>query len=204
MTVRHAQAGFTLVELLAVLLVGALLLVSLGGMIATFGQQAHLSDDDAKRIEDTTQTEAVLRRLVESASPGLQRFSGTPAQATMIVAAPHAIVNRGSVRLTLAFDRQAGALTARFAPLGRAPLPTFAQAPVVLFDKVQGAHFRYTGKQEFVRRTASDWPLTAARPSLIELTLEPMEGDPYTIVFTPRVQADGACGFDTVSLGCGA
>jgi len=187
------QRGFTLVEVLAALVVGGLLLASLSWVLADLGKGLRATD----RHDELAQLETIaplLKTLLESALPSSQDEpqTTTPDHVVLTIAPPQALAGAGPLRLDLTVDRtRAGvALVARFAAADGAPLPQGFAARQVL-----ATGFR---RIDIAR---SD---TSAAYGTMTLTFTPKAGDPVSIVAEPRLSSDANCRFDPISMSCRA
>ncbi len=187
------QRGFTLVEVLAALVVGGLLLASLSWVLADLSKDLRATN----RHDDLAQVESIapfLKALLESALPPSQvePQTVTAGHVVLTVPPPRALANAGPLRLDLTVDRtSAGAiLVARFASEDGAPLPQGFSTGHAL-----AAGFR---RIDITRSDTSD------SSGAITLTFVPKTGDPVSIVAKPRLSSDSNCRFDPISMSCRA
>lgn len=192
------EAGFTLVELLAAMVAGALLLASLGWTVSSLGQELGRSRDaDVKG--DAAATAALLVTMLEQAYPVAKDGSGFEGRGdglTALVPPPMAAGNAGPMRLTLRVGPAGGGqgLFARLDPVQ--PGSTFP-APLAEERLLLG------GYRE-IRFDYSVQPpgMPPRLPRLIVLTLIGGDGAVRRISAVPRIDSDGRCRFDPVSMAC--
>ena len=182
-------AGFTLVELLAAMTAGSLLLVSLSWAVAGLGRQLQQKPD--VRAAELQALAPLLSGLLVKALPTGETFEGDENRLQALVDAPMAMAAGGAARLTLEVrpDREGEALWARFAP----------EAGGSAAEKRLAAGYRdiridYAGAAE---------PSAPARlPRLIGFVFVDASGDERRISAAPRVDSDGRCRFDPISMVC--
>ena len=192
------EAGFTLVELLAAMVAGAMLLVSLGWTVSTLARELGRSRAaDAKG--DAAAAATLLVGMLEQAHPVAADGSGFEGRAgglTALVPPPMAAGDAGPMRLTLRVGAGGGgeALFARLAPVqpGSA-FPAALSAERMLLGGYRSIRFDYSGGA----------PGSPPRlPRLIALTLTAADGSVRRISAVPRIDSDGRCRFDPVSMAC--
>jgi prepilin-type N-terminal cleavage/methylation domain-containing protein len=192
------EAGFTLIELLAAMVAGSMLLVSLGWTVASLGRELAQSKADAgvARFETAART---LRSLIEQASPPAPNgsgFIGSADRLQAIVPPPMAAGAAGPLRLTLRIaTSDAGQdMLARFEPVEpSSPFPAALRAERPLLTGYRSMRFDYeavAGGQE------------PALPRLITFTAVEADGTVRRISAAPRIDNDGRCRFDPVSMTC--
>ena len=126
---RPAQQGFTLIELLAAMIAGSLILATLSWTLASLGRELQASTfaEPRQRLSDVA---PALTRLIEQAQPtakGETRIQATPKRLAFTTTPPAALGASGAVRAELIVRAGDGGETlfARFAPADpRAPRST--------------------------------------------------------------------------------
>jgi prepilin-type N-terminal cleavage/methylation domain-containing protein len=192
------EEGFTLIELLAAMVAGSMLLVSLGWTVASLGRELGQSKADAgvARFETAART---LRSLIEQASPPGQDgsgFSGTADRLQAIVPPPMAAGAAGPLRLTLRISASGAGqdMLARFEPLEpNSPFPAELRAERPLLTGYRSMRFDYEGGAVDQRPTL---------PRLITVTAVETDGTVRRISAAPRIDNDGRCRFDPISMTC--
>jgi prepilin-type N-terminal cleavage/methylation domain-containing protein len=187
------ENGFTLVELLAALVAGSLLLVALGWAIRGLGDQyrRHATAGAAERVAGIT---PFLEDEIGRALPPARgaAFGGNETQLALTVPPPRALGAVGPVRLDLSViaSRAGKALVARFGGQG---LPEAAARPVTLADGFRDIRFSYL-------RRANDLPATL--PRLITIQFTAPDGTVLPLGIVPRLTMAADCVFDPISLAC--
>lgn len=191
--------GFTLVELLAAMTAGALLLALASTVIADLAGQTRRSGAEADMIADLASAEPILRSLIQSAAPaaeGSGQFRGTQRRLSLDVPAPQALGDSGPMRLALTVEDQddGAALVATLAPLR----PGAAPSAAMLSDR------RLAGGFKDIAFGYVPWPeeMSRALPALIRIRFTGQDDRQLSLAFAPRLTSDGACRFDPISLGC--
>lgn len=189
--VRAREGGFTLVEVLAALVAGAFLLVAIGWNLSSLVRL--LRDDPAEqRARHLAAIVPALEAWIEPALP--VEFTGTNDHLSAQVPAPQAAGPVGLVRLTLSVrtgpDGQS--LEAAFAPVEPdVRWPASARVRTLL-SGYRTIRFEYVWAPQAVQRVL---------PRLVTLVLH----DGATVrrlSFAPRLDSDGSCRFDPISMSC--
>lgn len=203
---RHAEAGYTLVELLIVLgLLSVLSLLLTSGL--HFGARAwEAGDRSARAVREIAIAQVRLRRLLADAYPYLS--TADPAN-------PH--VEFDGAERTLAFlgrdDERAapgrsaialriggGALVSAFRP---ELAPDAPARESVLVRAVATLSFEYLNADGVT--WSKTWRNARTLPRLVRVTVTFAQDDPRTwpeLVVAPRVAADVACVFDALAKTC--
>lgn len=186
-----SEAGFTLVEVLVVLVAGSLLMVSLSWVLqgaARDFRQAVSADAQSPRTDGLE----TLARLIEGAQPGATQGADSfnSNEVGYIVETPTALQTPGSARLTLSVRGNSGdrQLVAELQPLS-GDGPSGMPVESILLSGVSGL--------ELDVGTAS----RAGLPGPLTLEFE-QGGKQHKLIFRPRITADGICRFDPISLAC--
>ncbi|WP_114952125.1 PulJ/GspJ family protein [Sphingosinicella terrae] len=185
------QEGFTIVELLAALVIGAMLLVAIGWNLAAVIRLLPEPAGQARR-QQLALAAPRLEALIEQAQP--EGFEGNADHLSLIVPPPLAAGPAGPLRMTLAVVQDGGdrSLVARFAPVddGVAWRAAAREAPVA--QGYRAIRFDYVPA-----------PAGSARrlPLLVTLSLD--DGETISrISAAPRIDSDGSCRFDPISMTC--
>lgn len=190
--------GFTLVELLAAMAVGSLLLVSLSVATGSLGRETR----SAVAHRDLAIVQAVgpmLTTLIESGQPPTAprfAFIGVDRKLSLVVPPPAALGPIGPVRLTLDVEPGAKgeALRAAFSSDGEfGPLPGGAEQPVLLAEGFRSIRFSYEDEGRVAKERL---------PRLIVITFTSEDGAVRSLVAEPRINSDGACRYDPISMTC--
>jgi len=186
------RQGFTLVEVLAALVVGGLLLAVLGGVLSDLGRDLH-ANDHRKDLAQVETIAPMLKGLLESAIPETDSDSITPRHAAFTVAPPQAFDGVGPLRLELDVmrDRTGDMLVASFkSPDATALPPALAE--------------RHVLAEGFRRIELAKPDLGGGTVAPVTVMFQPKTGDPVTIVAEPRLSSDANCHFDPISMSCRA
>ncbi|HEY5722121.1 MAG TPA: prepilin-type N-terminal cleavage/methylation domain-containing protein [Allosphingosinicella sp.] len=195
---RSAEHGFTLIELLAAMIAGSLILATLSWTLASLGRELRTSTlaEPRQRLSDVA---PALTRLIEQAQPtakGETRIVATSKRLAFTTAPPAALGAAGAVRTELIVHAgQSGeGLYARFAPADpRAALPPGAAAEVPLVEGYRAIAFRYEMPKD---------PEAGLPPRLVTISLTDGSGRTTRLAAAPRLTAAGDCRFDPVSMAC--
>jgi prepilin-type N-terminal cleavage/methylation domain-containing protein len=184
------EAGFTLVELLVVLVAGSLLLVSLSWVLQGSARDFRGAvSSEAKPL--TERNLGRLRTLVEQALPAPIATDPLGASGPVyFVPAPETLGVAGPVRMELSVSSQNGKqdLIARFAP---------TQDTSVQFPPMEAALLQGMSKLALDLDEVTNPRL----PAPLRIRYED-DGAEQTLVIRPRVTADRTCQFDPISLTC--
>jgi prepilin-type N-terminal cleavage/methylation domain-containing protein len=193
-----SDRGFTLVELLAAMVAGALLLASISWIVGRLGQELHDNGEhqlDAQ-IADIAPS---LRTMLSQATPAGKEgssFEGKLHGLSALVPSPMALGSVGPVTLDLDVrpTRRGQALFARVSPHGTAGNAPPSPDGEMLVDGMDDIHFDY------VARPAND---PVGLPLLITIRFS-KGADSAALAIAPRVTSDGRCHFDPISMTCRA
>jgi prepilin-type N-terminal cleavage/methylation domain-containing protein len=188
------EQGFTLVELLAALVVGALLLVLLSDISASVGHGLH--DPPARRnLQLLSSAAPTLRSFLERIQPPGRNgigFVGSKSGLTAIISPPQALGAIGPLSLQLSVIQKPGgaALTLHLEPRETASLPP-QLATGELLSGFKSIRFSYVPRAR-----------TVDVPKLIMIGLTDTQGGFHSIDVAPRLTSDGSCQFDPISMAC--
>lgn len=198
---RYAN-GFTLVETLVALALGALLLTGLAGFVGSLGAQWRATRVEAADREQRTRLVATLDRLIGDAiasAAGERRFAGTSDQLRMTIVAPAAVAAAGldtNGLLDIRLFRAGSELRA-------AAVASAEQLPAaVLATGIVSVSFEYAAAAEGGLLWQTQWPAAAAPPPLTRITVRYRDGEPVIAVAAPRRTVDPRCQLDLVALSC--
>jgi prepilin-type N-terminal cleavage/methylation domain-containing protein len=184
------ERGFTLVELLAALVAGGLLLASLGWMTSGFARRLAATPAAPTLGVEVAQAAPVLERLIAAAHA--RSFAPAPRRLEFVSAPPAAAGAAGPIKVVLEVRPTTGgeALHAAFAPVDpAAPWPPLARESVLVADV------------ERISINIRDGRDDGVAPELVTLSFV-RGSEVRRLSLRPRVDADGACRFDPISLAC--
>ena len=214
---RHAEAGFTLVELLiAMTLLGLLMVVVLGGL--RFGARAwERNEAHTTATDDVRQAQTLLRREISRAYPYFIMkqedlpnrhvdFQGGDDEMSFLAPAPAVLGGAGRARVTF---RQADVGGRQGLVMSAAPeLATGTQpASEVLLQGVKAVSFAYFGSDEPGGPSSwhDSWKQVKWMPQLIRITAEFEAGDERMwpeLLVAPRISVDVSCTYDPLTKYC--
>ena len=190
------ETGFTLVELLAALVLGAFLLAAIGWLLGG------LSDSLAARRRTTAlaQVSSIaepLERLLAAAdaAPAAPVPQLSPRSLEIQTGPPQALGPVGPISLSLAVRQleDGQALIMRLRAAGGATLPEAVAADRILARGFSRIRFVYLPR-------AADDP--AKTPRLITIQFETPSSRQYEIVAEPMMSGSAGCQFDPISMAC--
>lgn len=189
--------GFTLVELLVAMVVGAMLLVSLSWAVATLARQLPTRAPEA-RDTDLAAVAPMLGAMIEQAQPLRPgaAFRGDEKSLDLVVPAPMAAGLAGPLDLKLRVESRTGgeALIASVEPVdATAPFPAAARAPHVLVHGYEEIRFGYIPAAQAE---------ASSLPRLVTISFAGDRGATQRISAAPRLDSDGRCRFDPISMTC--
>lgn len=190
--------GFTLVELLAAMAAGSLLLVALGAATGSLSREARQTviAKDATKVATSA---AVLERLITSLQPGDADAPTIHVQDTSLsgdIDPPAALGPVGPLHMVLEVkpERDGDALMLTLTPVEPdVALPPAVSAPVRLAGGFRSISFDTPGQAKAAYR-AADGPVTIAFTGKSRAD--------RILAFRPRVTTSGDCRFDPISLAC--
>lgn len=191
-------AGFTLIELLVAMTTGSLLLALVGWSVGSLGRQL-APDPAAAQLRRLEAVAPMLTRMIGQAMPpeaAAASFGGKADQLRLVVAPPEAAEGAGPMLLTLSIRNGRGvkSLFATLRPVAEAaPFPPALGVERPLLEGYRDLSFEY-------ERGAADPPLRP--PRLVSLVLTAADGKVRRVSATPRLDSDGRCIFDPISLAC--
>ena len=188
---RRHLAGFTLFEVLAALVLLALLMLGVYAGIRAATRSVRVGEAVIERLDDVRATQNFLRRELQqalalpfarAADGGMVYFTGTPTQLRFVAPLPGYLNARGPQLQQLTLEPNGhGALQlvermALLPPDGSAPRAL--GQPQVLLDGIRDGHFAYRGRDDDDRPTAwlDNWPGGHRLPLLIDVRLRLVDG----------------------------
>ena len=195
---RSAQQGFTLVELLAAMIAGSLILATLSWTVTSLARELRASTlaEPRQKLSDVA---PALTRLIEQAQPtakGEAKIVATQKRLAFTTAPPTALGAAGSVRAEFMVRPAQGGegLFARFAPaVSGAALSPGATAEFPIVEGYRSISFGYQMPKD---------PEAGLPPRLVTISLTDQSGRTTRLSAAPRLTATGGCRFDPVSMAC--
>lgn len=194
------ERGFTLVEVLAALVAGGLLLASISWTVGNLGREVQ-APNQAHRIAQIEAITPTLVTLLEGAFPVEPDGSGSTGEASRLIARvspPLTLGDVGPLELRLEIRRTANGegLFLAFTSVDPAThLPDQVTRPHLLADGFRDIRFDYERHDEPGRKRL---------PRLITIRFADDKGSVVPIVVAPRLTSDGRCRFDPISMTCRA
>lgn len=190
--------GFTLVELLAAMVAGSLLLATLGWCVATLGRELKSSArlEAGHRLDDAA---PALAGLIERMLPGFaggEAIVAEPSRLVFVTAPPAALAASGPVRIALSVRAFEGreALYARFEPADAgAPFAAAARAERRLAEGYGAIRFDYA---------LADPGEEGVPPKLVTISFSDPAGRTVRLAAAPRFNGSANCRFDPGAMTC--
>lgn len=209
-----ASAGFTLIEVVVALVIGSVLLVSLGWMIREIRSSWTRSGKQIERTRAQLVVEDRLRQtlgalIVQERPDAESSFVGGARGFTARVPAPAAVARLGLVDVHIAVLPRAegAALVMRVAaalPATRSSVAGGYLQEQILLDGLTDVEFVYLqrGSSGLTRQAA--WSAADGTPAAIVIRTRDRATSQavHEIVIRPVGNVDPRCRFDPVSLGC--
>ena len=192
------EKGFTLVEVLAALVVGGLLLSALGWYVGSLGRDLRRSEQSAD-IERIARFAPVLANMVEQAIPAAaghaSNFSGSSRRLQLEVPPPQSFGAVGPLLLQLSVVHDVGgtALDATVKPALLEAATAVKPPSIRLIGGMKDISFDYERSVPSEHRDL---------PRLIMLRFSPKEGVSHVLAMEPRLTANAGCQFDPISMTC--
>jgi prepilin-type N-terminal cleavage/methylation domain-containing protein len=216
---QNEQAGFTLVELLVVLVIfgilsGILYAALRDGSMALSRTSAHQNDISSLAVTEQVLSRSIQRMYPEfvpaelEGMPGKVDFDGEPNSMSFLTQAPSSIASGGMVRMAL-WLHQHGSSTA-LAVAAQPELSWRGQNNITIETLVTGistASFAYWGSDNpgDPGYWHASWRYRPVLPGLIRLTIQFLPGDPRNwpdFLVAPMVYTDEACQFVPSTQSC--
>jgi general secretion pathway protein J len=211
-----AEAGFTLVELLAA--IGLLSLVSvilLGGL--HFGLKAwERGTTHTDRVDHVALVQGFLRRAIEDAYPyftaatatrGQIEFEGSSSSLRLLATTSQALGSGGRSRLSLTVARGRQGLDLVVTATPELANNADQVAKKILLANVESVELAYFGRGQSDRETVwrDRWTGEARLPELVRIEVAFPPGDTRIwprFVVAPRIGADVGCVYDPLTKRC--
>lgn len=206
------ELGFSLIEVLISIAVGALLLASLSQILITVreGWERSTASDEALGVE-TLAHEAIIRTLKAGIAAGPYQqeggLRGTDTGLEMIVMPPQSAVALGRLKARLTTERQADGtinLVLSVKPLtsSSGTTPALLRERWILLQGLESVRFEYSGPLD--KQPKNHWEELAVAPELVELygVYKSPDTPPFWIAVRPRSVVPGECVLDWTSLTC--
>lgn len=206
------ELGFSLIEVLISIAVGALLLASLSQVLVTVreGWERSTVADQELGVE-TLSIELITRTLKAGIAAGPNQreggLRGTETGLDMTVMPPQSAVSLGRLKAKLATERQTDGsydLVLSIKPVspGTGTTPETLRERWVLLQGLESLRFEYSGPLD--KKPKSYWDDVAVAPELVELhgIFKSRAKQPFWIAVRPRSTVPGECILDWTSLTC--
>ncbi len=206
------ELGFSLIEVLISIAVGALLLASLSQILITVreGWERSTAADKELGIETLAHI-AITRTLKAGIAAGPNQaeggLRGTEAGMEMFVMPPQSAFALGRMRAKLATERQSDGsfnLVLSINPInpGSDSTPSPLRDRWILLQGLESLRFEYFGPLD--DQPQSHWEKVAVAPELVELhgVYTSRKKPPFWIAVRPRSIVPGECILDWTSLTC--
>jgi prepilin-type N-terminal cleavage/methylation domain-containing protein len=192
------QDGYTLLELLVVMLLLGMIGIIIGGGLqfgTTVWQRTGYLQSNSDRI---AAAQGILRSALGAAVPvregGFVRFEGRSDRISFVMPPTGAIAGTGLMRITL--DSYEGRLVLKAA----SPDGTIREA--VLAEGLSRLHFAYLDASDRMPAWLDRWTARGRLPDAIRIVQDGASGEWPAFVVHPKISQDANCVFDSVSATC--
>lgn len=209
---RSAAQGFSLLELLVALAIGALLLGilgnALGGIMATTRTTLVENGEQEERMTSTRVIRDILINALPPNPADLSRpFVGSRDEMVFSATPPESLLPFGALRVRLYLDREASSAASLLMDVTSAAGPGKDRSLELrrqrLYRDVASVSIHYSDSRNADAQNQDSWRDTKRLPSLISLAITRTGGkQPITITAMPRRNLSGYCRFDPISLEC--
>lgn len=201
MTYVHAtrDAGYSLVELLIVMLLLSFITLAVSGGFRFGTRIWEATDRSVAETHRYTSTQTVLRDLIANAVPKLKGgyvlFEGGPRQATFLAVAPQSIESGGLVTVTIALERDRVTMTVK---------PERGEAREAVFATDSALRLSYLDASDAKPVWLDRWHDRKRFPAVVRIAADDPSSTDRWPLFIARLPIDQppACVFDPVSLDC--
>lgn len=208
----RSGGGFSLIEVLIAIAVGALLLASLSQILITFreGWERSTASDQELDMETRAQV-AITRTLKAGIAAGANQteggLRGSETAVDIVVMPPQSAFTLGRMKARLATELQVdGSFNLVLTIKPNSPSSGAATAPLrdqwILLQGLESLRFKYFGPLD--GQPKNNWEKPAVAPELVELhgVYKNREKQPFWLVVRPRSIVPGDCILDWTSLTC--
>jgi general secretion pathway protein J len=211
-----AEAGFTLVELLAALALFSLLCTLLFGNVR-FGMRAwQYGAVHAEQVDHTIVVQGVLRRIIEESYPLFLvsdsthphvDFNGAQTSLGFLSSAPAAAGAGPRYRFVIAADKVGGKTDLVMTSRPELASTADANTRTVLLADIERVEFSYFGAtlSDSTAQWRNEWLQQAAAPQLVRVRawFPAHDGRKWPdLLATPRISADVSCVYDALTKRC--
>lgn len=210
------QMGFSLLELLVVLMVSALLLTLLSQVLGTMMQASRSAISGSARYEERLLAERILTQLIKSmlvlkVDGQKHGFVGGAEGMEFFATPPESLAHLGLVKVRVFGERQPGkhqVLMLEIEPISDrgmgSQISRHAPLRKRLMEDVTAVTVSYiSGSGEGDRRELRAWPNLISLPTLVKLSVQQAgEALSFDILARPRRELGGDCEFSALSLEC--
>jgi prepilin-type N-terminal cleavage/methylation domain-containing protein len=202
----HEDSGYTIVELLVVLLLVGIITAGLAGALTFASRLWERSESRIALVNDQSATQEILRTLIASAVPrtsdGRVSLQGEPDRLSFEAPAPAAFETLGLAHIEL-FTERADDRTRLMVRIS-SEIDLSKHREAILLDQVNDVEFAYLDSSETVSAWLSYWRNRDRMPDAVRLqdaaTGAPASW-PSVVVRLPIAQG-AICAFDAVSREC--
>jgi len=204
--------GFTLIETLVALTASTMLLVVLGWMVMSIRTAWQLGATAGDQVNERAGLVLWLQTHIEQAqwqrtSESVRGIAGSSHGCSFVAPAPMAIREISRVvyqlRLTGESSTSSRLEVALMADDNSYTIPEVFRRPITLAHGLRSMELRYGKKTASNLEWRDRWSSDDRLPDLVEMELMYAGDDlPFVISIRPRLNAQGGCMFDPISMDC--
>lgn len=208
----HGFQGFTLIELVVVLAIGALLLGAIASVLGGVMDTTRKVLFDSTEQDDVAVAQRIVRTLLKAAIPptardGASKFEGKSDEVAFRAVPPESLFPFGELRFRLYVAAETSGGKSLFLDAVSDPLLSnelgIRLERYRLLGNVKRIGFQYFDNDGPERVARAGWTDQSRLPALVQMIVD-REGDrsQLSLSLAPRRSVNGRCRYDQIALTC--